>query len=271
MSQDSPLGQSTTYPDEYSPDMLYAIARIDSRSSLGLENDLPFNGMDIWNAWDLTWLDRNGKAQIATAEIRIPADSVNLIESKSLKLYLGSFAMSHHETANDLGAVISHDLTACAGADAYVVIRPPHSADGARVSRLPGHCIDRLNVPCDRYEVTPDFLSSDPQALVAEDLHSDLLRSLCPVTGQPDMGSVMISYRGPKIDRAGLLRYIVSFRRHQDFHEACVERMFMDLREHCGSEQLTVYARYQRRGGIDINPFRSNFEAIVPNTRLWRQ
>ena len=271
MSQDSPLGQASTYPDEYSPDLLYAIARIDSRLALGLEGAPPFSGMDIWNAWDLTWLDMQGQPQVATAEIRVPADSVNLVESKSLKLYLGSVAMSRFESANDLAALLARDLTACTGSDVYVAIRPPVSSDNSGVSRLPGQCIDSLKAHCDAYTVAPELLMADERTLIAEDLHTHCLRSLCPVTGQPDIGSVMISYRGPQIDRASLLRYIVSFRQHQDFHEACVERMFMDIREQCGAEQLSVYARYQRRGGIDINPFRSNFEATIPNTRLWRQ
>ena len=271
MTQTNPLGQATAYPDHYSPDLLYAIARIDARNALGLDADLPFHGTDIWNAWELTWLDNEGLPQVATAEIVIAADSVNLLESKSLKLYLGSFAMSRYESDADLAAVITRDLTACAGADVHVVIRRPSAPDSATVSRLPGHCIDGVPVNCDAYAVTPELLSADTRELVAEDLHSDLLRSLCPVTGQPDIGSVLVSYRGPRIDREGLLRYIVSYRQHQDFHEACIERMFMDIREHCGAEQLTIYARYQRRGGIDINPFRSNFEATAPNTRLWRQ
>ena len=271
MTKNSPLGQATAYPDHYAPDLLYAIARIDARNALGLEADLPFHGTDIWNAWELTWLNNQGLPQVATAEIVIAADSVNIIESKSLKLYLGSFAMSRYESDADLAAVITRDLAACAGKDVHVVIRRPSSSDSAAVSRLPGHCIDGMPVNCDAYAVTPELLSADTSKLVAEDLHSDLLRSLCPVTGQPDIGSVLVSYRGPRIDREGLLRYIVSYRRHQDFHEACVERMFMDIRERCGVEQLSVYARYQRRGGIDINPFRSNFEATAPNTRLWRQ
>lgn len=271
MSEKSPLGQSTSYPDDYSPDSLYAIARIDGRSALGIDGGLPFNGTDIWNAWDLTWLDNAGKPVAATAEIRVPADSVNLVESKSLKLYLGSFAMARIGSANELASVITHDLATCTGADVYVVIRPPSSSDTGRIARLPGNCLDTLDVSCNDFDVNPGLLSADRESLVAEDLYSDLLRSLCPVTGQPDMGSVLISYRGPKIDRRRLLRYIVSYRQHQDFHETCVERMFMDIRERCGAEQLTVYARYQRRGGIDINPFRSNFESGALNSRLWRQ
>jgi 7-cyano-7-deazaguanine reductase len=271
MSQKNPLGQATAYPDQYSPDLLYAIARIDARSALGLKGDLPFHGVDIWNAWELTWLDDKGLPQAATAEIVIAADSINIIESKSLKLYLGSFAMSRYESHRDVAAVLTRDLTACSGADVYVAIYPPTSPDSAAVSRLPGQCLDNLAVSCDSYEVSSSLLHADASSLVAEDLNSDLLRSLCPVTGQPDIASVLISYRGPQIDHESLLRYIVSFRQHQDFHEACIERMFMDIRERCGAEQLTVYARYQRRGGIDINPFRSNFEAAAPNSRLWRQ
>ena len=271
MSAENPLGQATSYPDQYSPDLLYAIARTESREALGLGTDLPFNGTDYWNAWELSWLNANGVPQVATAEFAIPADSVNIVESKSLKLYLGSFAMSRHDTARDLAAVIAKDLTACSGAEVSVTLQPSSSGAGAVIGRLPGDCLDSRPLNCDRYYVTPQLLVADQSDLVAEDLYSDLLRSLCPVTGQPDIGSVMISYRGPRMDRDGLLRYIVSYRQHQDFHEACVERMFMDIRQRCGAEQLTVYARYQRRGGLDINPFRSNFEAPPVNTRLWRQ
>ena len=271
MSGNNPLGQATVYPEHYTPDLLYAIARIDARAALGIDAELPFHGTDIWNAWDLTWLDPDGLPRVGTAEFRVPADSPNLVESKSLKLYLGSFAMSAFDSAQDLGAVVTKDLSAAAGKDVTVTVRDPDTPDGSAIARLPGLCIDARPVHCDTYEVDPGLLAADTSDIVAEDLHSHLLRSLCPVTGQPDMGSVSISYRGPRIDPAALLRYIVSYRQHQDFHEACVERMFMDIRERCGAEQLSVTARYQRRGGLDINPFRSNFETSVPNTRLWRQ
>ncbi len=271
MSGKNPLGQATVYPDQYSPDLLYAIARIDARTAFGLDADPPFHGTDIWNAWDLTWLDNNGLPQVATAEIHVPADSPNLVESKSLKLYLGSFAMTAFETGQDLSAVITRDLSAATGGDVYVVIRDPDAADGSAVARLPGLCIDTRPVRCTAYEVDAGLLSANADDIVAEDLHSHLLRSLCPVTGQPDMGSLSFSYRGPRIDPEGLLRYVVSYRQHQDFHEACVERMFMDIRERCGAEQLSVYARYQRRGGIDINPYRSNTAEDAANLRLWRQ
>jgi len=271
MKPENPLGQATTYPDQYSPELLYAIARTEARVTLGLGSELPFHGTDIWNAWELTWLDPDGKPQVATASIRVPASSINIVESKSLKLYLGSFAMSRFASCREVAAVMTKDLATCVGADADVAIYLPSSPDAARVGRLPGDCIDDLRVACERYEVSPQLLMADATVRVAEDLYSDLLRSLCPVTGQPDIGSVMVSYRGPRIDRESLLAYIVSYRQHRDFHESCVERMFLDIRQRCGAERLTVYARYQRRGGIDINPFRSNFEATAPDSRLWRQ
>lgn len=261
----------TAYPEQYSPGLLYAIPRTGSRAPLGLAHDLPFHGADLWNAWELTWLDTNGLPQVATAEISVPALSPNIIESKSLKLYLGSFAMSGFSAATDVAETIEKDLSACAGTEVGVRLRRPLATHGSSIARLPGHCLDTLSASCDAYEVDPTLLRADADDFVSEDLYSHLLRSLCPVTSQPDNGSVVISYKGPLIDREGLLRYIVSYRRHKDFHEACVERMFVDIQARCKAEQLTVYARYQRRGGIDINPFRSNVEADPPNTRLWRQ
>jgi len=271
MTARNPLGQATVYPEQYSPELLYAIPRTESRAPLGLDDGLPFHGADIWNAWELTWLDANGLPQIATAEISVPAESANIIESKSLKLYLGSFAMSAFDTDSDVIAAIARDLAAAVGMEVDVRIHPPFSTDAATVHRLAGHRLETLPVTCNTYEVNSALLSADKSVIVEEDLKSHLLRSLCPVTNQPDSGSVMISYKGPRIDREGLLRYIVSYRQHNDFHETCVERMFVDILQCCAPERLTVYARYQRRGGIDINPFRSNYEAIAPNARLWRQ
>lgn len=271
MTEEMPLGRATAYPEQYSPELLYAIARTDSRASLGLGAELPFHGADIWNVWELTWLNSGGLPQVATAEISVPAESASIIESKSLKLYVNSFAMTKYNSSVDVVAAIAKDLSACAGADVGVQICRPSSLGNAAIGRLPGHDLDTLEVGCETYEVCPEFLSADSADIVAEDMFSNLLRSLCPVTNQPDGGSVMISYKGPRIDREGLLRYIVSYRQHNDFHESCVERMFIDILSQCNPERLTVYARYQRRGGIDINPFRSNYEASAPNARLWRQ
>ena len=265
-----PLGQETAYPNKYEPGVLFPIARAESRDSF-LSGEPPFDGTDIWNAWELTWLGPGDRPVVATAEIRIPANSPNLIESKSLKLYLNSFAMSRFDNTSVVERLIAEDLGSRLGSDIFVKIQLITDTEASSVSRLPGLCLDSLPVSCTHFDVDAALLQIDSDADVEEDLHSHLLRSLCPVTGQPDIGSIAIHYRGPKIDPASLLQYIVSFREHNDFHEACIERMFVDILKRCQSEKLSIYARYQRRGGIDINPFRSNFQAVAPNPRLWRQ
>ena len=188
-----------------------------------------------------------------------------------MKLYLGSFAMSEFDTANAVRDAIAADIGACVGAAVDVEIDAVTVSAGRRSHRLPGKNLDRQHIEGDSRDVDPAILSADNDSYVSETLNTDLLRSLCPVTGQPDSGSVLITYEGPRIDRAALLRYIVSYRQHQAFHEACVERMYVDIVQRCKPVGLTVYARYQRRGGIDINPFRSNFESTPLNLRLWRQ
>ncbi len=268
MTHESPLGKSTTYSSQYDPELLFVISRVESRQKLDLGADLPFTGCDIWNAWELTWLNDSGVPQVAAAEIRVPFDSPSLIESKSFKLYLNSFTMSRYASAEDVRAAIARDLAACTGAE--IDVQLSSSGEDFAVQQPAGACIDTTDAACDVYDVDASPLSADGE-VTSETLHSHLLRSLCPVTDQPDIGSVLISYKGPRIDRPGLLRYIVSYREHRDFHEACVERMFIDIREHCRPEQLTVYARYQRRGGIDINPYRTNTGTEPRNTRLWRQ
>ena len=264
------LGQETDYPNKYRPDVLFPIARNESRASF-LSGELPFDGVDIWNAWELTWLGPGGLPVVATAEIRIPAASPKLIESKSLKLYLNSFAMSHFDNAAEVERLIADDLGSRSGAEITVRLQSIADTEAKVVSRLPGLCLDALPVECGHSTVDAALLEIDASGQVEEDLHSHLLRSLCPVTGQPDIGSIAVHYRGPRIDPASLLKYIVSFREHNDFHEACIERMFVDLQERCKAQKLSLYARYQRRGGIDINPFRSNFEKSPRNLRLWRQ
>ncbi len=266
-----PPGQQSAYPDEYSPEMLVAIARAENRAALGLGPELPFHGVDIWNAWELTWLSNTGKPGIATVEIRVPAQSPSIIESKSLKLYLNSFSMSRFDAVEDVRSRISADLSRCVEHEIEVTLLDSAVNDGVGSAALPGDSIDNLSVECSTWDVDANLLQADRGNVVSESLHSHLLRSLCPVTSQPDFGSVLIRYEGPRIERASLLRYIVSFRQHQDFHEACVERMFLDIKDRCEPTKLTVYARYQRRGGIDINPFRSNYESEAPNIRLWRQ
>jgi 7-cyano-7-deazaguanine reductase len=271
MTDESPLGRQSTYLEQYSPGLLYAIARTGNREALGLGDDLPFHGTDIWNAWELTWLDSDGLPQVGTAEIRVPAGSPNIIESKSLKLYLNSFAMTRCASISDVAEMIEQDLIEAIGAEVTVQVQRPAETDASTVAQLPGESLDDQKISCDVYDVDAVLLEANADDVVTESLHSHLLRSLCPVTGQPDTGSILISYTGPRIDRAGLLRYIASYRQHQDFHETCVERIFLDIMQRCKAEKLTVHARYQRRGGIDINPFRSNFEDNPSNPRLWRQ
>jgi len=267
-----PLGRDTSYPDKYAPTLLCPISRADSRVPLGLSGDLPFGGVDIWNAWDLTWLDAGGLPAAATAEIYVPADSPNIVESKSMKLYLSSFAMSSFSSPAEVAETIARDLSVCAGRNIKVVVLPLASTEARCVSRLAGTCLDTMQVACSNWEVDASLLQADRETTVSEDLHTHLLRGLCPVTSQPDIGSLQISYRGPRIDAASLLRYVVSYRQHNDFHEACVERMFVDLMARCAPVSLSIHARYQRRGGLDINPFRSNNETDRPfNLRLWRQ
>jgi len=266
-----PLGETSAYPDKYAPDALSAISRADSRDTLGLTRELPFHGVDIWNAWELTWLGPGNCPIVATAELRVPADSPNIVESKSLKLYLNSFSMSRFSSTAEVAATIGDDLSDCVGARVDVGVSRVTHTEARRNARLAGYSLDSIAVECDAFDVDANLLQADRSVRADEDLHTHLLRSLCPVTSQPDIGSLLISYRGPKIDRAALLQYIVSYRQHNDFHEACVERIFVDLMARCAPEHLSVYARYQRRGGIDINPYRSNTGGSPLNLRLWRQ
>lgn len=271
MVANTPLGETSPWPERYAPEVLCAVPRRDSREPLGICEPLPFQGEDLWNAWELTWLDRAGKPIAATAVFRVPADSENLIESKSLKLYLNSLAMSRFESTEEVASLIADDLSNVARSRVAVDLSPAAGPPSCVFAALPGQCIDGLDVRCSDGEVDASLLASRDGGAVAEELHSHLLRSNCPVTSQPDTGSVLVRYRGPAIDRRGLLRYLVSYRRHCAFHESCVERMFVDIKARCAPEELTVYARYNRRGGLDINPFRSDFEDSAENLRLWRQ
>jgi 7-cyano-7-deazaguanine reductase len=265
------LGQSADYPEEYAPEVLFPIARSDARTPLGLEDPLPFRGTDIWNAWELTWLDPGGRPVAATATLSIDAASPNIVESKSLKLYLGSFAMSRYASCADVERVIASDMARVAGRAVSVELHSTSDPDTARIVSLPGRCIDDLPFANSRVNVDANLLRCVEGADESGELHSHLLRSLCPVTGQPDHASLLVRFDGAAIDPVSLLEYVVSFRRHSDFHEACVERMFVDILQRCQPRRLTVSARYLRRGGIDINPFRTNFDDTAGNGRLWRQ
>ncbi|TMG85596.1 MAG: NADPH-dependent 7-cyano-7-deazaguanine reductase QueF [Betaproteobacteria bacterium] len=255
----SPLGKSTGYPERYDPALLFPIARSDARQALGLTSELPFGGADLWTAYEISWLDALGKPQLAIGRFRIPADSPRIVESKSLKLYLGSFAQEHAAQTSELVRRIEADLARACGAAVAVVLASPADGRATRIVPLPGESLDELAITTDVYEPSPTLLAAHGPE-VDETLRSALFRSRCPVTGQPDYGDLMIRYRGPRIDRIRLLRYLISYRRHAAFHESCVEQMFIDILHRCTPQALTIYGRFLRRGGIDINPFRSNFE-----------
>lgn len=261
----SPLGKTVGYGADYDPSLLFPIARAQQRAALGLGEDLPFTGVDFWNAYELSWLDGRGKPRVALAEIRVPAASPNIIESKSFKLYLGSYAQARFADTDALRAQLVADLSNAAGAPVSVVLTPAGSANAALIENLEGEVIDDLPIEVSHYgPPRPEFLSSDPELKADEVLVSHLLKSNCPVTGQPDWASVQIRYAGPRIARDGLLRYLVSYRLHSDFHEQCVERIFMDVWTRCRPVKLAVYARYTRRGGLDISPFRTSHPQALP-------
>lgn len=269
-SQDLPLGRTIAYPRDYDPGLLCPIPRSIGRSTLGLGGGLPsaglpfrglpFIGVDRWHAYELSWLDSRGKPVVAAATITVPADSPNLIESKSLKLYLGSFNATRFGDAGVVHARILADLARTAGAPVTFASGLPDIAAADDAISL-----DALQIEIDDYgPPNPAHLRADPGERVEETLHSALLKSNCPVTGQPDWASVRIGYRGPRIDHAGLLRYLVSFRDHAEFHEHCVERIFVDVLARCGPQSLSVEARYTRRGGLDINPWRATAGCAPP-------
>ncbi|MEI2416071.1 NADPH-dependent 7-cyano-7-deazaguanine reductase QueF [Orrella sp. JC864] len=255
----APLGQTVAYPSQYDPGLLFPIERAPARAELGLPAGaaLPFDGVDIWNAYELSWLDPRGKPRVALARFQVPAASACLIESKSLKLYLNSYNQTPMADAQAVRDRIAADLARAAGAAVGVELILPQDYAGLSLGEPAGRVIDELDVDIDAYAPDAGLLGMDTaRGTVQESLVSRLLKSNCPVTGQPDWATVQVSYRGPAIDAAGLLRYIVSFRQHSGFHEQCVERMFLDIQARCRPERLSVYARYTRRGGLDINPWR---------------
>jgi len=266
----SPLGKPVASPQGYDASLLFPIAR----DASGPRPNLPFVGEDIWNAYELGWLDSHGKPRVALAEFRVPADSPNLIESKSFKLYLQGFAQARFADGEAVRARMQHDLSAAAGAPVSAVLTSVAAAAKlTSLESLEGAVIDDLPVDIDHYgPPRPEFLSADPDVIVDEALVSHLFKSNCPVTGQPDWASVQVRYHGPRIDREALLRYLVSFREHREFHEHCVERLFADVVRECAPTRLSVYARYTRRGGLDINPFRATPGTAMPgNPRNVRQ
>ena len=266
---DSLLGREVAYPTRYDPSLLFPIARASGRAAIGLSAPLPFIGHDRWHAYELSWLDARGKPRVATATFVVPCDSPCLVESKSLKLYLNSLNAHRFDSEAAVLRTIADDLSRIAGAPVRAAfgLPPPDTEDSvvrAHGENEHGESIDALEVAIDRYgppDPTPLRATGD---VIGEVLRSDLLKSNCPVTGQPDWAGVRIAYRGARIDREGLLRYLVSFREHAEFHEQCVERIFTDLLARCAPQALSVEARYTRRGGLDINPWRATPGTVAP-------
>jgi 7-cyano-7-deazaguanine reductase len=283
MTQNTPeqsqLGQASAYVDQYDAGLLFPLPRETKRREIGITGSVPFLGADLWTAFELSWLNPRGKPQVALAHITVPCESTHIVESKSFKLYLNSFNNSSFASADAVRDRIRSDVSTAiwhggpVQSSAGVKLLLPEQLEREKVQELAGLSIDRLDVECTRYQPAPELLNAAfDEKPVDEVLVSHLLKSNCLVTGQPDWGSVQISYSGPQIDQAGLLQYIVSFRNHNEFHEQCVERIYMDVLARCKPTKLAVYARYTRRGGLDINPWRTSHPQSPPaNVRTARQ
>ncbi len=270
----SPLGKSTPYQASYDPTLLFPMPRADKRAELGIAGTLPFFGMDVWNAYEVSWLNMRGKPQVAIVTLQVPADTPNIVESKSMKLYFNSLNQSKIAGPDALLDLLRADLSNAFGATVQVKLTLAEDFGKLRMGELDGLLLDRLDIEVDRYEPAPSLLKANAaEAPVEETLVSHLLKSNCLVTNQPDWASVQVRYVGHPIDQEGLLRYLIGFRTHQEFHEQCVERIFMDILRECRPAKLLVTARYTRRGGIDINPWRSNFSLskMPSNERNARQ
>lgn len=267
------LGQKTEYASQYDRTLLQPVPRALNRDGLGITQNQPFTiGADIWTAYEISWLNEKGLPQVAIADIYLDYQSQNLIESKSFKLYLNSFNQSKFADFNSVQQTMQRDLSECAQGDVKVRLNPVAVYDSQKIDHLQGDCIDEQDIEITSYEFNADWLKDCvSDEIIEEKLVSHLLKSNCLITNQPDWGTLHIHYVGKKIDHEKLLRYVVSFRQHNEFHEQCVERIFCDLMHYAKPEKLTVYARYTRRGGLDINPFRSNFENLPENLRLARQ
>lgn len=275
----SQLGKASAYADQYDASLLFPIPRADKRAEIGIDGNAPFFGADLWTAFELSWLNLRGKPQVAIAHITVPCETPHIVESKSFKLYLNSFNNTRFASEAEVRARIRADVSEAVWRGAEhpgtvgVTLLLPEAFDREPIHELDGLLLDRLDVECTRYQPAPELLAAHhEEAPVTETLVSHLLKSNCLVTGQPDWGSVQITYSGAQIDQAGLLQYLVSFRNHNEFHEQCVERIFMDIWTRCRPIKLAVYARYTRRGGLDINPLRTSHPQQLPrNVRTARQ
>lgn len=267
---DSLLGKKVSYSSQYDPTLLHAIPRQSQRQDISIFDELPFKGADLWNAYELSWLNAKGKPVVAMGHMIVPCHSANIFESKSLKLYFNSFNQTRFESIDQVKKLIEHDLSKTVGAPVNVQLYTHQQFEKLATQAVPGICIDDLDIEINEYQTNPALLRIE-NTKTTETLHSHLLRSNCLVTSQPDWASVIIKYQGNQINHESLLRYLVSYRNHTEFGEHCVERMFQDITQHCQPEKLTVLACYTRRGGLDINPFRSSFEDAPLYFRTLRQ
>ena len=273
------LGKNVGYADQYDASLLYPLPRAAQRAEIGITGQPTFLGADVWTAYELSWLNPRGKPQVAMARFIVPCESSHLVESKSLKLYLNSLNNTRFASADEVKKTLQHDLSAAVWhggvvqSSVGVQLLLPEQFGAEKIQELQGVNLDRLDLDCTHYQPAPELLTAaQGEQPVTETLISHLLKSNCLVTGQPDWGSVSISYSGPQIEQAGLLQYIVSFRNHNEFHEHCVERIYMDIMQRCQPTKLCVHARYTRRGGVDINPWRSSHpQAMPPQIRTARQ
>ena len=257
---DSPLGKQVSYDGGYDPSLLFPIARQSMREELGIGVTMPFFGIDIWNAYEVSWLNLRGKPQVAIVAVTVPADSPNIIESKSFKLYMNAISQTRLAGVDALRELLHADLSVGFGASVQVALTTQEAFSTIKLESLEGLLLDRLDVDVEEYAPNPSLLKATRnEPPVEEKLVSHLLRTNCPVTSQPDWASVQIHYIGDPINQEGLLKYLISFRNHSGFHEQCIERIFMDILQQCKPQKLAVYGRYTRRGGLDINPWRSNF------------
>lgn len=266
----TPLGKGTAYVSQYTPELLCPFPRQIKRDEIEVCGELPFSGCDIWNGYELSWLNSKGMPQVAMARFIFECEAPFLIESKSFKLYLNSFNQTRLDSQQQLQQRLTDDLSAASGGPVGIELFTLDEAD-YQLARLPGDCLDNLDIEIDSYQLQPGRLCADSEEPINEILHSQLLKSNCLVTSQPDWGSLLVEYQGPRIDRESLLRYLVSFREHNEFHEQCVERIFVDLLRYCQPQRLSVQAWYTRRGGLDINPFRTNCGQEPRLLRLVRQ
>lgn len=268
----SPLGKKITYISTYDPTLLFPIPRQGKRQEIGIGTNLPFHGFDTWNAYEISWLNEKGKPHNAIATFDICCNSTNIVESKSFKLYLNSFNNTKLNSITQLKEMLLKDISKTVDGEVVICVFELDDLLNTKIETFEGRCIDFLDVECTSSTIDANLLQCEANVIVEEKLYSNLLKSNCLVTGQPDWGSIQISYSGSKIDEEGLLKYLVSFRNHNEFHEQCVERIFVDIQNKCNPLKLTVTARYTRRGGLDINPVRSS-EIIKPdnNIRMARQ